>query len=290
MSETNKDQSPEIAALAEALAKAQAEIDDARTSAWNPHFRKRYADLSDVWIACRAALTKHGLSVVQLPRTNDKVVTVRTVLMHSSGQWIAGELSAPADKWTPQGIGGAVTYLRRFGLASAVGIAPRGDDDDGEGDEPGERGNEPRPRRDPEPDRRPPSDRPSDSGPRPSSAGDRAAEAQTGVPQHRGQPGFDPAHVALCDQLEAEARAIQGDPADLYDRAAAAKLPIPLARRAFFAVLCAAARNAPDLDVLGGWEDLAHKISAESFKWEGLGEALKDAFDGADERLRGKAA
>ena len=286
MSDTT--QSPDIAALAGALAKAQAEIEDARTRAWNPHFEKRYADLSDVWIACRAALTKHGLSVVQLPRSDDKIVTVRTVLMHSSGQWIAGELSAPADKWTPQGIGGAVTYLRRFGLASAVGIAPRGDDDDGEGDEPGDRGYDSRPRADYAPrDERPPSDRPSAEAPRSGAraAADRAVEAQTRGPVAQ-VPTHDPAHLALCNDFVRRARVAdigegREEPADIHDLILKSDLPKPLRDQALVAVYRRASEIVDDPDVLDGWIRAALSAALD----EGQKATLRDCFAAADERI-----
>ena len=281
-------QSPDIAALAGALAKAQAEIDDARMSAWNPHFKKRYADLSDVWIACRAALTKHGLSVVQLPRSADKIVTVRTVLMHSSGQWIAGELSAPADKWTPQGIGSAVTYLRRFGLASAVGIAPRGDDDDGEGDEPGDRGYDSRPRADYAPrDERPPSDRPSAEAPRSGAraAADRAVEAQTRGPVAQ-VPTHDPAHLALCNDFVRRARVAdigegREEPADIHDLILKSDLPKPLRDQALVAVYRRASEIVDDPDVLDGWIRAALSAALD----EGQKATLRECFAAADERI-----
>ena len=59
--------SPELGELFTALSAAQGEMQTAEMSATNPHFKKPYADLADVWAACRPALTKHGLSVVQLP-------------------------------------------------------------------------------------------------------------------------------------------------------------------------------------------------------------------------------
>jgi len=115
-----------------ALAKAQGEITAAEKSAMNPHFRRRYADLGSVWDACRAALAKNGLAVLQVPRiASDKWIEVRTILGHSSGQWIAAELAAPAAQMTPQGIGSVITYLRRYTMAPLIGVAPEEDDDDG---------------------------------------------------------------------------------------------------------------------------------------------------------------
>lgn len=127
--------SDDIAALGEALAQAQAQIEGARKSAANPHLRSRYADLAAVWDACREALTAHGLAVVQAPETGEGLVRVTTRLVHASGQWMESTLALPwsAGKGTTdaQAIGSAITYARRYALSAMVGIAPD-DDDDGQ--------------------------------------------------------------------------------------------------------------------------------------------------------------
>jgi len=119
--------------LAAALAKAQAEMKGAAKDATNPHFKSRYADLASIWDAARGPLTKHGLSVVQIPGYDGeaKTASVTTILLHASGQSIQGTLHAPVQQDTAQGVGSALTYCRRYGLAAFVGVAP--EDDDAEG-------------------------------------------------------------------------------------------------------------------------------------------------------------
>jgi hypothetical protein len=95
----------------------------------NPHFKSKYADLASVWDACRVPLSKHGLAVLQPVRADGPSVTVTTILAHSSGEWISESLTMTAQQNTPQAVGSAITYGRRYGLSSMVGIAP--DDDDG---------------------------------------------------------------------------------------------------------------------------------------------------------------
>jgi hypothetical protein len=121
--------SEDIYALAVALAKAQGRIDAATKGNINPHFKSRYADLASVWDACRAALSENGLSIVQLVSAFGTKVTVTTLLLHGSGQWIRNELTSTAAGNGPQQIGAVITYLRRYSLAAMVGVAP--DDDDG---------------------------------------------------------------------------------------------------------------------------------------------------------------
>jgi len=122
--------SAEIAQLAAALATAQGMIVGAARDSVNPHFRSKYADLASVWDACREPLSKNGLAVIQPVQAKGAQVTVTTILAHKSGEWISSDLTLNAAQNTPQAIGSAITYGRRYALASMVGVAP--DDDDGE--------------------------------------------------------------------------------------------------------------------------------------------------------------
>lgn len=112
-----------------ALAKAQSDIRAALKDRSNDHFHSQYATLASVWDACRGPLTANGFAVVQLPRADGAKVTVETRLLHESGHEIVGELTLQARAADTQAVGSAITYARRYGLASMVGVAP--DDDDG---------------------------------------------------------------------------------------------------------------------------------------------------------------
>lgn len=120
--------SDSIAALSAALAKAQSEMAGAAKDKTNPHFKSAYADLASVWEACRTALTKNGMAILQPVSAEDAKVTVTTILTHSSGEWISGELTMTAQQNTPQGIGSCITYARRYALSAMVGVAPEDDD------------------------------------------------------------------------------------------------------------------------------------------------------------------
>lgn len=122
--------SDQINELAAALAKAQAEMGGAVKDSTNPFFKSKYADLASVREACNGPLTKNGIAVVQSPSLAGNVVSVRTILIHSSGQWISGDVSCAAKDDSPQAVGSAITYLRRYALQSFAGVAP--EDDDGE--------------------------------------------------------------------------------------------------------------------------------------------------------------
>lgn len=122
-----------IGQLVDALAKAQGEMKGAAKDATNPHFRSKYPTLASVCDACDP-LAKHGIAYLQPTRADGVHVTVTTMLAHSSGEWIAQDLTLTAGSATPQAVGSAITYGRRYGLAAMVGIAP--EDDDGEAAEP----------------------------------------------------------------------------------------------------------------------------------------------------------
>lgn len=126
------ERSESIAKLAEALAKAQTEIGIAAFDSKNPHFNSKYASLAAVAEAAKP-LAAHGIAVLQpaSTRRDEKgvMVVVKTILAHSSGEWIADEIAMKPAQDTPQAIGSALTYGRRYLLASFVGIASDEDDD-----------------------------------------------------------------------------------------------------------------------------------------------------------------
>lgn len=123
--------SKEIDKLAAALAKAQGMIKSAAKDSVNPHFKSSYADLASIDAASKEALSKNGLSVVQLPRADGRRVTLVYALLHESGQYLGSDLTMTAQQDTPQSVGSCITYQRRYSKAAIVGISQ--DDDDGNG-------------------------------------------------------------------------------------------------------------------------------------------------------------
>jgi hypothetical protein len=122
--------SEQLNELAKAMSAVQLELRPASKDANNPFFKSKYADLNSVWNACRDLLGKHGLAVIQGNSVGlDGTVIVETILTHSSGQWIQSELALPLAKTDPQGVGSAITYGRRYGLAAIIGIVADEDDD-----------------------------------------------------------------------------------------------------------------------------------------------------------------
>jgi hypothetical protein len=138
--------------LAAALSKTQAMLQGAVKDAKNDHFKSKYADLASCWDACREALAANGLSVVQLPEGDGSVVTMTTMLIHTSGQWVSCTGTFKPTKADPQGLGSCITYARRYQLCAIVGISPE-DDDGNAASEPVKQQAkpEPKPERKPEP-------------------------------------------------------------------------------------------------------------------------------------------
>lgn len=123
--------SPDIKDIATALCKVQTDLQAAIKDASNPHFKSKYATLEAVWDVIRAPLVCNGLSVVQPVRYEQGFngVIVQTILMHGpSGQWIASDVPIPTAKLTPQEMGAAISYGRRYGLAALIGVTQEDDD------------------------------------------------------------------------------------------------------------------------------------------------------------------
>lgn len=120
------DKSETIAELAKALSLAQGEIRGAEMNATNPFLKNKYADLGSIIEAARPALTKHGLSFTQLVGGDANNITLETMLLHASGQYISQAVSLPVgdDKGRSlaQNAGAIITYLRRYALAAMLGV------------------------------------------------------------------------------------------------------------------------------------------------------------------------
>lgn len=124
----NKSES--INEIAKALADFQAEVKDPSKDKENPFFKSKYVALDGVLQTVRPVLAKHGLSVMQLPTSDETAVTVTTLLMHSSGQFIESEpFKVLLTKKDAQAAGSALTYARRYSLSAVLGIAWDEDDD-----------------------------------------------------------------------------------------------------------------------------------------------------------------
>lgn len=125
----DKMQSENINELACALSKAQGELSPAIKDSKNPFFKSNYADLSSVWNSCKESLSKNGLAIIQTMDMKDGQNVLITTLAHSSGQWMRSCLPILNEKNNAQGMGSAITYMRRYALSAIVGVTCDEDDD-----------------------------------------------------------------------------------------------------------------------------------------------------------------
>jgi hypothetical protein len=121
-------QSEKIDVFAAALAKAQAAMKVAPFNKVNPHFKNKYADLTAVIDAVRGPLNDNCIAFTQMPENVGGAICLVTRFLHSSGQWMSGEYPLPANV-TPQQLGSALTYAKRYSLAAMAGISSDEDDD-----------------------------------------------------------------------------------------------------------------------------------------------------------------
>jgi hypothetical protein len=132
--------SESVAALAAALAKAQAELVNPEKSliatikAATPGGGERtfrYAPLSAGLDIVRKTLGQHEIATIQTTAIDQAsgLLNLTTVLAHASGEWIASDwpVCPIAEMASPHRMGAALTYARRYALFTLAGIA--GEDD-----------------------------------------------------------------------------------------------------------------------------------------------------------------
>jgi hypothetical protein len=129
-----------IGAFAAALAKAQAELSNPEKSLTatirSPFPREqdrtfRYAPLSSGLDIVRKCLGRHEIAAVQTTAIDNDtgLIQLTTLLAHSSGEWVSSDwpVCPVSETAAPHRLGAALTYARRYGLFTLVGIT--GEDD-----------------------------------------------------------------------------------------------------------------------------------------------------------------
>lgn len=132
--------SPEVMEVCAALAAAQAEMDPPQRtkkgkiegtsrSGRDYSFEYSYAPLEEIIRVVRKPFADHGLARQQYIVTRGGGWFLRTILWHTSGQWLSSDYPIFAEQMTGQKFAGAVTYAKRQGLCLVAGIAPEDDND-----------------------------------------------------------------------------------------------------------------------------------------------------------------
>lgn len=87
----------------------------------------RYSTLAAVLDVVKPLLCDNNVLVLQPTRVEDAKVTVTTLLMVED-EFIESSLTLAAAQATPQSVGSAITYARRYGLLSLLCLATEDDD------------------------------------------------------------------------------------------------------------------------------------------------------------------
>ncbi len=117
-----------------AIHKAQAKIETVRKNGENPHFKSKYATLDEIWESVKKPLNDAGLIVLCDVYTANGERLLTTRLIHAAtGEEATCTFPIMAATNSPQAIGSAMTYARRYTLTALLEIVTGdGTDDDGE--------------------------------------------------------------------------------------------------------------------------------------------------------------
>jgi hypothetical protein len=116
--------------LLKALHAVSAEIKDPVKQSKNPAFKSKYADINAVLEVIREPLQENGLVVTQTyeATTEGKQALVTTLWHVESGESLASTFVLRPVQDTPQALGSAATYGRRYSLSALFGLGSVDDD------------------------------------------------------------------------------------------------------------------------------------------------------------------
>jgi len=128
---SNETQHPPTADLSlnSALVDAIGQIPAIKATGINAHLKNAYLTLGDIIAGVRPTLSKHGLAISQRPVVTSAGAGCITTILHKDGGSFETSLLLPVAQSTPQAIGSAITYARRYTLTGLLGIAADIDDD-----------------------------------------------------------------------------------------------------------------------------------------------------------------
>ena len=117
--------------LVSALAKAQVTLKNATLDSVseNSHYKHRYASLTAIRDAVVPVLAEQGIATIQAIETREYGPVVVTKLLKNKDEIVSECPVIVGDRVTAQQFGSALTYARRYSLASIVGVASEEDDD-----------------------------------------------------------------------------------------------------------------------------------------------------------------
>lgn len=113
--------------LTEALIAFQADLPKPVLDKTNPAYKSKYLSLGGLTDSALPVLSKHGFAYTTTSEARETGLVLKATLLHESGESLVAEF--PITETLPQKVGSAVTYYRRYGLASLTGIVADEDDD-----------------------------------------------------------------------------------------------------------------------------------------------------------------
>ena len=120
------EKSESIKELSAAMVKFTGQMTKVVKDATNPFFKNKYASLSNIIEQTQKPLADCGLAVIQMPAGENQLTTM---LVHSSGEYIAETYTMKPVKSDPQGVGSAITYQRRYAIGAILNLNIDEDDD-----------------------------------------------------------------------------------------------------------------------------------------------------------------
>lgn len=125
----NKSES--ITKIAPALIAFNSKVHKIAKDAANPFHKNKYATLDQIIDEVRPILNENKLAVMQNVNGDEGQMTVKTILIHESGEWMESNgTTLKLAKNDPQGAGAGITYARRYDLCAFLSLNT-GEDDDG---------------------------------------------------------------------------------------------------------------------------------------------------------------
>jgi hypothetical protein len=98
----------------------------------NPHFRSKYFGLAELLDIVKPTFAKYGLAVIQIPSTLDGRISIRAAIYHTSGECFHFDsVGIKSEGLNLPALGSAMSYLKRYQLATLCGVAAELEDDDG---------------------------------------------------------------------------------------------------------------------------------------------------------------
>jgi len=101
-------------------------------TATNPHFNSSFVPLPDMQEQLKPILYKHGCFDMQPTFATERAgdIGIETIIIHGeSGQFVASEIILSTDDTNPQRQCAGITYARRYGMSSLLGLVSDEDDD-----------------------------------------------------------------------------------------------------------------------------------------------------------------